>query len=203
MRFSNRYPLKPFQQTDFAKIKQVISRYPLATLISQGEAYPTVSQVPLILDEEEANLLGHFDRNNPHCETILQGGNIYCVFNGPNAYITPTIYPDAQYPGWNYVAVHVQGRVKAIMDEQRLAAILLKTARLNEPEQSGYDLLPSQANFSVYLKMIRGFEIELVDVRGVFKLAQDKGHDHAELARRYVSEVGQRDVGDFLKGLLE
>ena len=30
----------------------------------------------------------------------------------PNHYITPSIYPDEQYPGWNYVAVHLTGMME-------------------------------------------------------------------------------------------
>lgn len=124
------------------------------------------------------------------------------MFNGPNAYMTPTIYPDEQYPGWNYVAVHVQGRVKPITDEQRLADLLIETAQLNEPAGSTYTLQPSQRNFDLYIKMILGFEIEILDAKGIFKLAQDKGQSHAELARRYLTRVGKNDVGEFLNILL-
>lgn len=202
MKFSNRYPLKPFQETDFAKLKRVILDYPLAALISQNEGFPAVSQVPLILNEAEDKLLGHFDKNNPHCQHILAGGPIYCLFNGPNHYITPSIYPNEQYPGWNYVAVHVQGMVKPIEDEQKLADILLKTAVLNEPPNSGYTLSPDQTNFHVYIKMILGFEIEILDIKGIFKLAQDKGQPHIDIAKNHLAKTAQRDVSDFLTALL-
>lgn len=202
MKFSNQYPLKPFQQRDFAKMKRVITTYPLATLISQGDDFPTVSQVPLIFDATEEKLLGHFDKNNPHCAHILAGGNIYCTFNGPNHYMSPTIYPDPQYPGWNYVAVHVKGQVRPIEDEERLADLLIQTAVLNEPPNSPYQLRRSQKNFYIYIKMVLGFEIEIIDMKGIFKLAQDKGTGHAELARQHLAKMGQKDVGDFLSELL-
>ena len=181
----------------------MIAEYPLATVVSQGDSYPTITQVPLILSENGAALRGHFDRNNPHCEEILSGGNVYCLFNGPNHYITPSIYPDTQYPGWNYVAVHVKGVVRPIEDKTWLKELLLALAARNEPENSGYELSPTQANFAELLNYILGFEIDIVEMKGIFKLAQDKGPEHAEIARRHLAEVTQSDVGDFLNEMME
>lgn len=203
MNFSNQYPLKPFQQRDLNKIRQVIAEYPLATLISQNEDFPTVSQVPLVFDDAVEKLLGHFDKNNPHCAHILEGGNIYGIFNGPNQYMTPTIYPNEQYPGWNYVAVHVKGIVKSITNEKQLTDILLKIATQNEPKGSSYQLLPAQKNFDLFLTMILGFEIEILDIKGVFKLAQDKGAPHVEIARDYLAKMSQKDILNFLKEILD
>lgn len=201
MQFSSQYPLKPFQQEDWAKVRLVIKEYPLATLIIQSEGYPIVTQVPLILDKSEKKLLGHFDRNNPHCAAIRGGSPIYCLFNGPNHYITPSIYPDEQYPGWNYVAVHIKGFVRTIDDEVRLSEILLQTASENEPAGSGYTLTPAQTNYHRFIKMILGFEIEILDFKGVFKLALDKSPENVQLAARHLNEVEKRDISDFL-GLL-
>ncbi|MEM7334848.1 MAG: FMN-binding negative transcriptional regulator [Chloroflexota bacterium] len=202
MNFSSHYPLKAFQERRFEKLKHVINHYPLATLISQTTSYPMVTQVPLIFDESASKLLGHFDRNNPHCQLIDKEKKIYCLFNGPNHYMTPTIYPDRQYPGWNYVAVHVEGLVKPMKDEAELEALLLETAVLNEPLNSGYRLTPNQKNFHVYIKMILGFEIEIVDIKGVFKLAQDKGQPHIELAKNHLVEQSQKDISKILDELL-
>ena len=99
MKFTDRYPLKPFQVRDAGRLERVMAAYPLATVITQGEPFPLVSQIPLLYDPAKNALHGHLDRNNPHSAEIERGGRIYCVFNGPNHYISPSIYPDSQYPG--------------------------------------------------------------------------------------------------------
>ena len=203
MKFSKRYPLKPFQQQDMVKIRRVISDYPLATLISHNEDFPTVSQVPLLFDDTGGKLLGHFDKNNPHCAEVLEGGNMYVLFNGPNHYITPSIYPDTQYPGWNYVAVHVKGEVQPISDADQIADILFKTATLNEPADSLYQLNSKLENFDRLISMILGFEIEILDIKGVFKLAQDKGTPHVDIARDHLVNMGRKDITNFLNILLD
>ncbi len=203
MKFTNRYPLPPFQQRDVEKLHRVIRAYPLATVISQADGFPVVSQVPLMLNAAGDKLLGHFDRNNPHCGYLESGRNIYCTFNGPNHYMTPSIYPTTQYPGWNYVSVHVQGTVQPVDDVAWLEDLMMTMADTLEPAESGYSLSPSQAHFPEFIRMVLGFEIDIVDMHGIFKLAQDKGRENAERARVHLSRMMQKDVGDFLRGLLE
>ena len=203
MQFSNHYPLKPFQESRFDKLKLVIEHYPLATVISQSRPFPMVSQIPLILNRENHKLLGHLDMNNPHCESIKNGGDINCLFSGPNHYISPGIYPDEQFPGWNYISVHVTGVVKPLDDRKELTDILLKTAQHNEPPESNYKLETNQTNFDLFSTMIVGFEIEITDAKGIFKLAQDKSIENTRLAAAHLNHTACQDISTFLEQLLE
>ena len=203
MQFSSHYPLKQFQETRFEKLKLVIEHYPLATVISQSRPFPLVSQIPLILDQENRKLSGHLDMNNPHCEGIKNGGEVYCLFYGPNHYISPSIYADEQFPGWNYVTVHITGIVKPLLDRDDLVDILLKTAQHNEPVESNYRLETSQANFDILSTMIVGFEIEITDARGIFKLAQDKALENTRLAAVQLNHTSSQDISILLEQLLE
>lgn len=203
MTFSETYPLKPFQVHDRDKLLRLVAEYPLATVISQNPDFPTVSQLPLMHDPATNLLRGHVDRNNPHCELLGQGGNVYCLFQGPNHYISPAIYPDTQFPGWNYIAVHVEGTVRPVEDRDWLVETLLMTAAHCEPADSGYELSRDQANFDKLLDYIVGIEIEIADMRGIFKLAQDKGPAHVELARDHLAEVSRKDLAPFLRDMLD
>ena len=203
MTFSERYPLPPFQSTDPEKLNAVMRRCPLATVISQQSRFPMVSQVPLVLSDNGKALRGHLDRNNPHCALIEKGGPIYCMFSGPNHYMSPSIYPDSQYPGWNYVAVHVEGTVIAHSDSAWLTDLLLQTADENEQVDSTYTLTPAQDRFESLLDYILGFEIEVSDRRGILKLAQDKGSHHAGVARDHLASVMRQDITEFLDEMLQ
>jgi hypothetical protein len=51
--------------------------------------------------------------------------------------------------------------------------------------------------------MVFGFELEIVEARAIFTLAQDKGPDHAALAAEHVArKVAERDVRPLLEALL-
>ncbi|WAS95973.1 FMN-binding negative transcriptional regulator [Nannocystis punicea] len=199
------YPLAPFQSTDRAKLHAVMRAFPLATLISAGAQWPVVTQVPLVLDDARGPhgvLLGHFDGNNPHGEALRADPRVYALFHGPNHYITPSIYPTEQYPGWNYVTVHVQALAHPLTDRDRVRDILFRLAELHEPKDSGYRLTSEQRNFERFLGMVFGFELEIVEMRAIFKLAQDKGTAQAELAAAHLARVTQADPLPLLTALL-
>ena len=86
--------------------------------------------------------------------------------------------------------------------EEQLSDLLIQTAEENEPDGSNYTLTPDQRNFHIYIKMILGFEIDILDMKGVFKLAQDKGQPHIELAKKHLAKMSQKDVTAFLDEML-
>jgi predicted FMN-binding regulatory protein PaiB len=201
------YPLKPFQSTDLEKMHAVMEAHPLATLISQDTEWPVITQVPLILERgrgERGFLRGHFDGNNPHGPLLAQSPHVVVLFQGPNHYMSPSIYPTPHYPGWNYYTVHVRARAHVVKDRERVRASLFRLAELHEPLSSGYQLSSAQKNFEVYLDMIFGFELEILEARAIFKLAQDKGKDHAEIAAGHLAgKVRETDVLPLLTLLLK
>jgi predicted FMN-binding regulatory protein PaiB len=187
------YPLAPFQSVDRSKMNAVMRAYPLATLVSQGDEWPTITQVPLVLDDARAVLAGHFDGNNPHGDVLRREPRVTALFHGPNHYITPSIYPTDQYPGWNYVTVRVRALARPMRDREAVRALLFRLAELHEPEDSGYTLRSSQRSFERFLDMVFGFELEILEARAIFKLAQDKGLDHAQLAADHLARSVQED----------
>lgn len=71
--------------------------------------------MPFLYDAERRVLSGHIARPNPQWERAGDGEAL-AIFQGPEAYITPSWYPSkAQHgrvvPTWNYEAAHVYGRL--------------------------------------------------------------------------------------------
>jgi len=208
MKFEIKYPLPPFQSDDFLKIKSTIEHFPLATIITQQDLIPCVSQVPLFLVEEQiktksvTKLVGHFDNNNRHIAAFVENANVYCLFHGPNHYMSPSIYPIEQFPGWNFVTVHIEGKVKLISDLERLREHLILLGERNEPVDSTYRLKKTQSNFDKFSKQVTGFEIEILTANAVIKLAQDKGSELVQMAKRHLASLSQRDQTPYLDEML-
>jgi transcriptional regulator len=201
------YPLAPFRSSDPVKIAAVMRAFPLATLISPGgdDGWPTITQVPLVHHPERGargTLLGHFDANNPHGPVLVREPRVTCLFHGPNHYITPSIYPVEHYPGWNYVTVRVHAQARPLTDREHVRALLFELAERHEPPGSGYVLRSEQRNFERYLDMVFGFELEIVEARAIFKLAQDKGPACADLAAVHLAREVREDVLPLLRELL-
>ena len=50
--------------------------------------------------------------------------------------------------------------------------------------------------------MVFGFELEILEARAIFKLAQDKGPDHARLAAAHLAERSRKDIHPLLRRLI-
>lgn len=197
---SEHYPLPPFRCQDRGKIEALIRFSPLATLISSPGDWPIITQIPLLLKQNV--LVGHLDANNPHVEALRAEPRVSCLFHGPNHYITPTIYPQEHYPGWNYATVHIKAEAKELKDIEQVRNSLFELAERHEPRNSGYELRPSQRNFGLFSTQIRGFEFHILEAKGVFKLAQDKGSANAQLARQHLCRLIRPDPSELLDQLL-
>ncbi len=195
------YPLRPFRIVSRNAIDEIITTFPLATLITGSRDTADLSLVPLMLDvrpDGKTTLTGHLDRNNPQIGKLEPGQGVSFVFSGPNSYASPDIYPDPQLPGWFYVMVKGVGTVsRLIRDADAVDMLCDATKRFGGPQQQ-FGMQKNDPRFELFIGGIVGFEIEVDDLVGIAKLAQDKGPTHSKLACQALSRSGSTDLSEFL-----
>src|SRR4051794_35885289 len=108
-----------FEQTDLATLHAFIEDHSFGLLTSMLDGRLFASHLPFLLDRQAGpfgSLLGHVAKANPQWRQ-LAGQEVFVVFSGPHAYVSPTWY-EAEHvvPTWNYVAVHAYGRCRLIED---------------------------------------------------------------------------------------
>lgn len=109
-----------------------IERYGFATLAVVDGAQAVLSQIPMLADRARRVLRGHLARANPHA-ALIDGRRQTAVFTGPNAYVSPDWYDDAQQvPTWNYTAVHVEGAARVVQDPAAVDAMLEELSDVHE-----------------------------------------------------------------------
>jgi len=177
---------------------EVIKTYPLATLISVKDNKPFITHLPLIYNES-GNLIGHIDINNPHAKLLKNNNDITIIFSGPQCYISPSIYATKQLPTWNYIKVHLKGRVKAIESKEALKESLITMTEFLEAPEHKYVLQPSNKSMNGYLNYIEMFKIFIDSWEGKFKLSQDKKPQDIEHARTELIRANQESVESFLR----
>jgi len=172
------YILKPFAASEEDSLG-VISKYPLATLISTDESGEfSATSLPLIWrrDGSALKLYGHYAKRNPQWQHFRDRTKVLAVFTGPQAYITPTWYVSGRdVPTWNYVSVQVTGSVRLIQDFDGLCMILKEmTDDLERTKPKPWEFeLPSDLLTPAALEnAIVGFEIAVTKLEGKFKLGQ-------------------------------
>jgi transcriptional regulator len=89
------YMPQSFKEDRVEVLHQLVRRNPLGLLISNGEDGPLATSIPFLLSDDGSEfgiLQAHLARANSHWQCI-DGQKVLIVFQGPEAYISPTWYP--------------------------------------------------------------------------------------------------------------
>ncbi|WP_298495230.1 FMN-binding negative transcriptional regulator [uncultured Algibacter sp.] len=194
------YPPKHHQDNDINHLIEVIKTYPLATLISVKNNKPLITHLPLIYNDN-GKLIGHIDINNPQAELLKNDNDITIIFSGPQCYISPSIYTSKQLPTWNYIKVHLKGKVKAIKNKEALKQSLITMTEFLEAPDHKYVLEPDNKSMNAYLNYIEMFEISIDSWEGKFKLSQDKKPQDIESARAELVRANKDSIKAFLDNI--
>jgi transcriptional regulator len=197
------YQPPQFQSKDRAQALEIIRAHPFASLISVDDAgLPFVTHLPLHLEEQGDKLVlfGHCAKPNAHWKYLQTRPRAVVTFLGPNAYLSPQVYPDlARVPSWNYLAVHCT--VQATLIEGPLAKdrLLKKLIGDHEPayKQQWIDL-----GVEFQHKMlggIVGFELQVLDLQCKIKINQHRPESHAALHSMYAAgNENERAMADWM-----
>src|SRR3954466_7955369 len=106
-----------FEEQDVAILHALVRSHPLGTWVMAVDGQLVVNHIPFMIDEtrgRHGTLVGHVARANPAWRTASKGVESVVVFQGPQAYITPSWYSSKHehgkvVPTWNYAVVHVHG----------------------------------------------------------------------------------------------
>lgn len=190
------YPPPKHQEDDKHRLIEVIKTYPLATLISVADGLPLITHLPLIYDS--GKLIGHIDKMNPQTRLLKDEQDITLLFSGPECYISPSIFSSTHLPTWNYIKVHLKGKVTAINDQDALKASLIDMTEALEAPDHKYVLEANNPRMDENLKYIQLFKVHIESWEGKFKLSQDKNLKDIKKAREQLILSHQLSIKTFL-----
>lgn len=177
------YLPKHFEQHDPAALAALMREHPLATIVRATPDGLAADPVPLLYDADNGShgtLRGHVARANPLWRDA-DGQPVLAVFNGPQAYVTPSWYPSKAatakvVPTWNYATVHAHGRLRAIDDAAWLRAFVERLTRTQEDSRAHpWAVSDAPADYiETMLRAIVGFEIELTRLDAKWKASQNR-----------------------------
>jgi transcriptional regulator len=178
-----------FAAQDQAIAPELMRAHPLAQLISvDGEGLPFITPLPLHVVEEGGGLtlLGHVARPNPHAGYLSERPTAVVVFQGPQAYMTPRVYPDlTRVPTWSYLAVHatVQTRIiEAFDDKDRLLKHLIHD---HDPAYADQWRSLGEDYQRMMMTGIVAFELRVISLQCKLKLNQHRPESHAAMHAAY------------------
>ena len=201
------YLPKHFLVEDQSVLAQLISEYPLATIVANLDGRFEINHLPLMLSADKTKLYGHVAKMNPLVKVASSSStSVTAIFNGPNAYVTPSWYPSKQesgkvVPTWNYAVVHAEGSIKLIEDAQWLRSHVSQMTNLHEPTyQSTWKLDDAPEEYvQMMLKAIIGIEIEVGSLVGKFKLSQNRPAEDYDAVVGQLEKSPQEALQEMLK----
>lgn len=113
-------------------------------------------------------------------KSCLEGDEALVTFQGPDAYISPTWYDNLEGATWNYISVHVYGRIERLGDtdlEKLIRVLLYKYEKQYKTDpRLTLEMLDQRYKYlKAHIGAIR-IHIDKVetDVQAAFKLSQDQ-----------------------------
>jgi transcriptional regulator len=178
------HPNPLFRNDDRALHEALIEEVGFGMVFAQTGDGPRVAHTPIVSTGDGA-VQFHLARGNALTRD-LAGQEALVLINGPDAYVSPRWYADANtVPTWDYVALELQGPVRT-MAEEGLLALLDAIAEQHEariPGEPWTREAVDPAKIRSLLPGIVGFEMEVRAWRPTFKLSQNKPpEDRAAIA---------------------
>ena len=172
------------RETDLKTIHDIIAATGLATLITRGSDGLIGSHLPMLLSPDEGpfgTLHGHLARANTQWSDFDPTTEALAIFNGPDAYITPSFYATKRetgkvVPTWNYVAVHAYGTLEVYDDPDRLLALVTRLTNHHERINADpWQVADAPPEFTAsQLKGIVGVVLPITRIEGKRKLSQNR-----------------------------
>jgi len=196
----------------------LIRAHSLGLLVTCGPAGLQGNHVPFLIDDDgsqHGTLRAHLARANPQAGELAAVEECMVVFQGPQTYITPSLYPTKHehgkaVPTWNYITVHAWGRPRVVEDAAWLRRQVddltkHKEAPLTVPWQISDAPEPYIA---AQIKGVVGVEIAIARIEGKWKVSQNRpavdqagivaglrGHgDDADAMADQVAARGKKEV---------
>ena len=178
------YLPKPFEETREDVLHALIRAHPLGALVSAGAGGLDANHIPFLLKAGAAGtvLHAHVARANPVWRTLESEPRVLVIFQGMEAFITPSWYPTKKetgkmVPTWNYAVVHAHGSVRLHAEPEWLRR---HVSELTGSQEAGraqpWSVEDAPADFIDRLVgAIVGLEITVERLTGKWKLSQNQG----------------------------
>ncbi|GAA0873548.1 FMN-binding negative transcriptional regulator [Gangjinia marincola] len=202
----NKYPPPHHQEQNPENIIKVIQHYPLGTLVTAKDDEAHITHIPLIYEADDSKygkLVAHIDKFNPQVNHLINDSSATAVFHGPQTYISPSILSTTQLPTWNYIIVHVKGKIHLLKDRDQVRETLIRMTSFLEGDNPAYVLAENNPRMEAALDYIIGFEIEITSWEGKFKFSQDKAKRDKALAKAELIQSQQNSVRAFIDDLFD
>ncbi|KPP84393.1 MAG: transcriptional regulator [Rhodobacteraceae bacterium HLUCCO07] len=163
--------------------------------VADGDRAPMLSHVPFLVAGDGASVELHLVRSNPIARACNAPLAARIAVQGPHSYVSPDWYGiDDQVPTWNYLAIHLTGRLTPLPDAElpgildRLSAHF-ESRLAPKPEWTADKMDPD--TLARMMRQIRPFRFVIERLDSTWKLSQNKPAPARLAAADMLASYGQ------------
>lgn len=179
-----------FVVEDPAALLSELCRLVPATLVTLASDGIRASILPMLYYPDEGpsgTLRGHLARGNPQWRDVSAEVEALAIFDGPDAYITPSWYEEKRrtgkvVPTWNYVTVHARGSIVLHHEPQWLIPHVRRLVERHEAARAvpwSVDDAPA-SYIESQARAIVGLELRITRLEAKRKLSQNRDDEDVE-----------------------
>lgn len=186
---------------DPATLASAMAEIGFAALVTSHAEGVEISHVPVVVRMQGADVVieTHLARANPHWK--LAGQNSVFIFQGPQAYVSPSFYPSKRehgkaVPTWAYIAVHAHGVFEAFNGTEELHDHLTAlTDRFEANRPDPWSLSDAPVPYIAAMKRgIVGLRFRPSRLEGKWKVNQNKSAEDRQGTIEGLMASGEQGV---------
>jgi transcriptional regulator len=166
-----------YKNENHEDIKNFLHQNGFAILVNQTQNKLWATHIPLFLDKNETGkdiLVGHVSAENPQGESFTTNTDVLAIFSGAHSYISSSWYNHENVPTWNYIAVHVYGKVKILNLEEATNSLKKLVDKYETKSVNPVRVENLSEKTMMQARGIIAFEIEITAIEAVKKMSQNR-----------------------------
>jgi len=166
-----------YKNEDPESIRAFLKENSFGILINQTNGKLCATHIPIELEinaDGKEVLQGHLSKLNPQAEGFVENDQVLAVFTGPHSYISSSWYDHENVPTWNYIAVHVYGRIKIVDEDAAIEALKKLVDKYEANSEKPVRVENLSAKTMREARGIIAFEIEIDEIQATKKLSQNR-----------------------------
>ncbi|PJE43917.1 MAG: protease [Flavobacterium sp.] len=159
------------------EIENFVHQNGFAILVNQTQGKLWATHTPLLLETREDGkliLTGHISKANPQALSFNDNDEVLAIFSGAHAYISSSWYDHENVPTWNYLAVHVYGKVRVYNHEEALDFLKKLVDKYEAKSKNPIRVENLSEKTMREARGIVAFEIEITNLEAQKKLSQNR-----------------------------
>ena len=171
------YTPEIYKNENQEEIKKFLQENSFGILINQTNGKLWATHIPLELDTNENGatiLSGHISKENLQWNGFIDNDQVLAVFSGPHSYISSSWYDHENVPTWNYIAVHVYGKIKIIEGEAVIESLKKLVDKYEQKSENPVRIEDLSQKIMLQSRGIVAFEIEITEIQATRKMSQNR-----------------------------